>query len=108
MTLEHHTWQRIQTFLQQQPDVYVGKEEACRRFIEAVLWMTRSGAQWRLLPPSYVNWNSIYQRYNRWSKRGVWQRMQQSFVEFSDSENLLMDSTRVRAHACAAGAQKGG
>ncbi len=92
MALDDRTWQSILTFLRQQPDVYVGEEAACRRFIEGVLWMTRSGAQWRLLPTSYGHWNSIYQRYNRWSKRGIWQRMQQSFVEFADLENLLIDS----------------
>lgn len=108
VTLDDRIWQRILAFLRQQPDVYVGQEATCRHFIEAVLWMMRSGAQWRLLPKSYGNWNSVYQRYNRWSKRGLWQRMQQSFVEFADLENLLIDSTTVRAHACAAGAKKGG
>jgi len=88
LSLDDCLWHRILTFLHQQPDVYVGREAACRQFIEAVLWMTRSGAQWRLLPECYGKWNSIYQRYNRWSKRGVWQRMQQSFLEFADLENL--------------------
>jgi len=107
MRLENRTWQRILEFLRQQPDVYVGKESACRTFIEAVLWTARSGAQWRLLPEHYGKWNSVYQRYNRWSKRGIWQRMQQFFIELPDLENLLIDSTTVRAHACAAGSKGG-
>lgn len=107
MRLDNRTWQHILEFLRQQSDVYVGQEMDCRQFIEAVLWMSRSGAQWRLLPECYGKWNSVYQRFNRWSKRGIWQRLQQSLIELPDLENLLLDSTTIRAHACAAGAKGG-
>ncbi len=107
MQLDNRTWQYILEFLRQQPDVYVGQETECRQFIEAVLWVSRSGAQWRLLPECYGKWNSVYQRFNRWSKRGIWQRLQQSLIELPDLENLLIDSTTIRAHACAAGAKGG-
>lgn len=107
MSLDDRTWQRVLEFLCQQPDVYVGEEKDCRRFIEAILWVTRSGAQWRLLPEHYGKWNSVYQRFNRWSKRGIWQRIQRYFIDCPDLENLLIDSTTVRAHACAAGAKGG-
>lgn len=107
MTLDDRIWQRILTFVRQQPDVHVGNETDCRCFIGAVLWMTHSSAQWRLLPEHYGNWNSVYQHYNPWGKRVILQRMQQAFIEFADLENLLLDSTTVRAHACAAGAKKG-
>ena len=107
MRLDDRTWQHILEFLRQQSDVYVGQEMDCRQFIEAVLWMSRSGAQWRLLPECYGKWNSVYQRFNRWSKRGIWQRLQQSLIELPDLENLLLDSTTIRAHACAAGAKGG-
>jgi len=100
-------WRQIRDFLRQDPNAYVGKDEqACRRFVEAVKWISRSGAQWRLLPAEYGNWNSIYKRFVRWCHAGVWERMLTYFAGNPDMENGMIDSTIVRAHPCAAGAQK--
>ncbi len=102
--LSEEQWRKILVFLQTQPRIYVGIEQQCRRFIEAVLWMARSGAQWRLLPCDYGNWNSVFKRFNRWSQRGVWKAMHQFFADDPDMESIMIDSTIVRAHPCAAGA----
>jgi len=100
-------WTKIRDFLRQDPNSYIGKDEqACRRFVEAVKWMSRSGAQWRLLPAEYGNWNSVYKRFVRWCRAGVWKRMLAHFATDPDMENGMIDSTIVRAHPCAAGAQK--
>lgn len=104
--LHDDDWKKIQTFLRSCPKVKVGSARTCRRFVEAVLWMARSGAQWRLLPAEYGNWNSVYKRYARWCEAGVWEAMMQHFATDPDMENVLLDSTIVRAHPCAAGAQK--
>lgn len=102
--LRNDQWKKMVTFLRENPQVYVGDEKQCRRFIEGVLWMTRSGAQWRLLPRMYGHWNSVYRRFDRWSERGIWQAMFEHFADDPDMERLLLDSSIVRAHACAAGA----
>ena len=100
-------WTKIRDFLRQDPNTYIGKDEqACRRFVEAVKWMRRSGAQWRILPAEYGNWNSVYKRFVRWCKAGGWERMLAHFASDPDRENGMIDSPIVRAHPCAAGAQK--
>jgi transposase len=104
--LSERKWSKILSFLRSQSDVYVGKEDECHHYIEGVLWILRSGAQWRFLPNKYGNWNSVYKRFSRWCDKGIWERMMQYFAEDPDMENLLVDSTIVRAHPCAAGAPK--
>ena len=104
--LRNDQWSKILEFLHTCADLYVGQEAECRRFIEAILWMARSGAQWRLLPEHYGNWNSAYKRFARWCDRGIWERMHQHLIHDPDMENLIIDSTIVRAHPCAAGASK--
>jgi len=99
-------WSKILQFLRGCPDVYAGQEAECRRFVEGVLWITRSGAQWRLLPSEYGKWNSVYKRFTRWCEKRVWERMHLNFTDDPDMEHLIIDSTVIRAHPCAAGAPK--
>jgi transposase len=106
VTLSDEQWQKILPFLRSHPNAYVGPEQDCRQFLEAVLWITRSGAQWRLLPQEYGDWNTVYKRFSRWCRQGVFEQLHQSFAGDADMEHLLIDSTIIRAHPCAAGASK--
>ena len=102
--LREDQWPKILGFLRSCPDLYVGREADCKRFVEAILWMARSGAAWRLLPEKYGHWNSVYKRFARWCDKGVWERMHQYFTDDPDMEHVIIDSTIVRAHPSAAGA----
>lgn len=76
-----------------------------RLFINAVLWIARSGAPWRDLPERFGPWNSAYRRFRRWAKSGVWQTVFEALQE-PDLDWLMIDSTVVRAHQHAAGQKK--
>ncbi len=77
-----------------------------RLFINAVLWIAKTGAPWRDLPERFGNWFSVWKRFDRWAAKGVWERLFRELQD-SDLEWLLIDSTVVRAHQHAAGAKKG-
>ena len=78
-----------------------------RRFVEAIMWIARTGAPWRDLPPAYGKWSSVHKRFIRWSKNGVWQMIFNTLSVDVDTEWLMIDSTIVRAHQHAAGAKGG-
>jgi len=74
-------------------------------FLDAVLWIARTGAPWRDLPERFGPWNSVFKRFDRWSKTGVWQRVFEALQDL-DLEWLMVDATIIRAHLHAAGALK--
>ena len=76
-----------------------------RLFVDAVLWIARTGSPWRDLPDEFGNWNSVFQRFRRWAKKGVWKSLLKALVENPDFEYLIIDSSIVRAHQHAAGAK---
>ena len=97
-------WQTFYGLLLLNQRVYVGSEVNCRRFLNAVLWILRSGSQWRLLPASLGKWNSVFKRFSRWCERDIWQILHKGCSQHPDLQQVMIDSTIARAHACAAGA----
>lgn len=98
-------WQRIAHLLPGKKSD-VGHTAADNRlFINAILWVARSGAPWRDLPERFGCWNSVYRRFRRWAMADVWQKVFEQLQE-PDLDWLMIDSTVVRAHQHAAGQKK--
>jgi transposase len=78
-----------------------------RLFLEAVLWMVRTGAPWRDLPDLFGSWNSVFRRFRRWAQAGVFERLFQILSGDPDFEYALIDGTIIRVHQHGTGAKGG-
>ncbi len=107
LILKDRQWERLAPHLPGKKSDPGRTGEDNRLFVEAVLWLVRVGAPWRDLPDTFGNWNSVFIRFSRWSKNGVWDRLFAAMADDPDFEYVMIDSTIVRAHQHAAG-KKGG
>ena len=103
--LHDDQWDRIKDFLP--GEGHVGGAAADNRlFVEAVLFRYRAGVPWRDLPARFGDWKIVYQRFSRWSKSGVFERIFKLLASDPDNEYMMIDATIVRAHQHSAGARK--
>ena len=83
-----------------------------RTVINGILWILKTGAPWRDLPERYGKWQTVYSRFYRWRKGGVWDRIFQQLQQIKDRDGQLdwevhyIDGSSIRAHQHAAGAKK--
>jgi transposase len=98
-------WERIKDLLCGKPGDPGVTAKDNRLFIDAVLWIAKTGAPWRDLPERFGNWYNVWKRFSRWAQKGVWQRIFEALQD-PDLEWLILDATVVRAHQHAAGARK--
>lgn len=77
-----------------------------RRFVEAVLWIMRTGSLWRGLPTEFWHWHRTYVRFSRWREKKVFERVAMAMQGDADMEHLFLDSTIVPADQHSAGAQE--
>ena len=99
-------WARIEPHL---PTGLTGpKRVDDRRVISGIVHMLQCGARWRDCPPEYGPYTTIYNRFNRWSKRGRWQAIFTALAsDAKDPVALALDSSSVKAHRSAAGGKGG-
>jgi transposase len=104
--LRDDQWERIENLLPGKASDPGRTAADNRLFVEAVLWIARTGSPWRDLPGEFGRWHTTYMRFARWGKTGVWVRVLKALKGDADLEHLFIDSSIVRAHQHAAGAQK--
>ena len=78
-----------------------------RGFLEAVLWIARTGCPWRDLHREFGHWNSVFRRFRRWACKGVFERVFESLSGDPDFEYAIIDGTIVRVHQHGTGAKGG-
>lgn len=104
--LRDDQWDRIKDFLPGREGYVGGQAEDNRLFVEAVLYRYRTGCPWRDLPERFGTWKSVHQRFSRWAKTGVFERIFAMLASDRDNEYMMIDATIVRAHQHSAGAVK--
>jgi len=78
-----------------------------RQFINGVLWILRTGAPWRDLPPDYGDWKNTHRRFTRWRDRGVWESLLNAVIDEPDFEWLMIDASYIKVHLHGTGANGG-
>ncbi len=104
--LRDEQWERVKGFVPGGTKGKRGPRTDNRRFLDALLWMARSGGRWKDLPERLGDYRTVKRRYYDWVARGVLDQMLEALAREADLEWLMIDSTIVRAHQHAAGARK--
>jgi transposase len=107
LTLSDRQWERIAPLLPGK-EGDPGRSGADNRlFLEAVLWVVRTGSPWRDLPPEFGTWSSVWKRFRRWALKGVFEALFEALSGDPDFEYALIDGTIVKVHRHGTGAKGG-
>jgi len=101
--LTEFEWKTIQPLLPNKPRGVPRVDD--RRVLNGIFWILRSGSPWVDLPERYGPPTTVYNRFNRWRKAGIWDKLMDAIIEAHDGKVQMIDSSTVRVHQQAA-AQK--
>lgn len=104
--LRDDQWERLRPFVVGGCKGKRGPRSDGRRFLDALLWMARSGGRWRDLPERFGSFQTVKRRYYRWVENGALDRLFEAVSSDPDLEWLMIDATIIRAHIHAAGARR--
>jgi putative transposase len=105
--LTNEQWERIELLTPGKPGDPGRSGKDNRLFVDAIVWMARTGTPWRDIPPFFGKWNSVWKRFRRWAIAGVWERILAALADDPDFECIIIDGTIIRAHQHAAGGKGG-
>jgi transposase len=103
--LSDREWKAIEPHLPNKPRGVPRVDD--RRVLNGIFWVLRSGAPWADLPERYGPRTTVYNRFIRWRKAGVWDRLMDAIVETHDGEVQMIDTSIVRVHQQGATAKRG-
>lgn len=103
--LSEAEWRLIEPLLPDKPRGVARVDD--RRVINGIFYVLRTGSPWRDLPERYGPYTTVYNRYNRWARAGVWLGIFEALAARSPQSMQLIDSSIIRAHQHAAGAKRG-
>jgi len=105
--LTDEQWNRIKDLVPGKPGDRGRSGENNRLFVDAVLYVLKTGVPWRDLPERFGNWNSVWRRFDRWCENGAWERIVKELCEY-DFEEVQLDSTSIKVHLAAVGGRREG
>lgn len=100
-------WERVKDLLPAENTGEGRPSKPNRMMLNGMLWIAKTGSPWRDLPKRFGPWQTVYSRFQLWSKNDVFKELFEQLAADSDMQDLSIDSTSCKAHQHAAGAKKG-
>ena len=101
-------WEKVKELLPSEELPRQGRRpKPNRQMLNGILWIAKSGAAWRDLPERYGSWQTVYGKFTKWCREGVFEKVFQELNTDADMQDLIMDSSIVKAHQHSIGAKKG-